>query len=126
MPGVGNLLFTSVHEVWPGHFLQFLHANRAPSKFGQVFVGYAFAEGWAHYAEEMLWEMGLGEGLPELHIGQLTAAVRTTESRNAWHRYSQPWSLWDPNRPTLDRPFSNAGMVLGPNEAQGAPHPTHR
>ena len=51
-----------MHEVWPGHFLQFLHANRAPSKFGQLFVGYAFAEGWAHYTEEMMWDAGLGDG----------------------------------------------------------------
>ena len=75
VPGVGSLLFTSAHEVWPGHFLQFLHANRAPSKFGQVFVGYAFAEGWAHYTEEMMWEAGLGDGSPELHIGQLLEAL---------------------------------------------------
>ena len=75
LPGQANLLFTSVHEVWPGHFLQFLHANRSPSKFGQVFVGYAFAEGWAHYAEEMMWEAGLGNGNPEIHIGQLLNAT---------------------------------------------------
>jgi hypothetical protein len=73
--GQAILLFTSVHEVWPGHFLQFLHANRAPSKFGQVFVGYAFAEGWAHYTEEMMWEAGLGNGDPETHIGQLLNAM---------------------------------------------------
>lgn len=75
LPGQANLLFTSVHEVWPGHFLQFLHANRSPSKFGQLFVGYAFAEGWAHYTEEMMWEAGLGNGNPETHIGQLLNAT---------------------------------------------------
>lgn len=75
IPGVGSLLFTSVHEVWPGHFLQYVHANRAPSKFGQVFVGYAFSEGWAHYTEEMMWDAGLGAGSPELHIGQLEEAL---------------------------------------------------
>ncbi|MGH9960158.1 MAG: DUF885 domain-containing protein, partial [Pyrinomonadaceae bacterium] len=75
VPGQANLLFTSVHEVWPGHFLQFLHANRAPSKFGQVFVGYAFAEGWAHYTEEMMWEAGLGNEDPETHIGQILNAM---------------------------------------------------
>ncbi len=75
VPGMGSLLFTSAHEVWPGHFLQFLHANRSPSKFGQVFVGYAFAEGWAHYTEELMWESGLGEGSPEMHIGQLLEAL---------------------------------------------------
>ena len=75
IPGRANLLFTSVHEVWPGHFLQFLHSNQSPSKFGQVYVGYAFAEGWAHYGEEMMWEMGLGDGDLETHIGQLTNAT---------------------------------------------------
>jgi len=75
VPGIANLLFTSAHEVWPGHFVQYLHANRVPSKLGQVFVGYGFAEGWAHYAEEMMWEAGLGEGSPEIHIGQLLEAL---------------------------------------------------
>jgi hypothetical protein len=75
VPGQGSLLFTSVHEVWPGHFLQFLHANRSSSKFGQLFVGYAFAEGWAHYTEEMMWEEGLGNGSDEMHIGQLLEAL---------------------------------------------------
>ncbi len=64
IPGVADLLFTSVHEVWPGHFLQFLHANRAASKVGQIFGSYAFVEGWAHYTEELMWEVGLGDGDP--------------------------------------------------------------
>jgi uncharacterized protein (DUF885 family) len=75
VPGKGSLLFTSVHEGYPGHFVQFLHANRAKSKFGQVFVGYAFAEGWAHYTEEMMYDAGLGAGDPEMHIGQLQEAL---------------------------------------------------
>jgi hypothetical protein len=75
VPGAADLRFTSVHEVWPGHFLNFLHSNRAKSKFGQIFVGYAFAEGWAHYTEEMMWEAGLGNGDPETHIGQLMNAL---------------------------------------------------
>jgi len=75
VPGKDDLLFTSVHEVMPGHFLQFLHANRSPSLFGRIFVGYAFAEGWAHYTEEMMWEAGLGDGSPSVHIGQLSNAL---------------------------------------------------
>ncbi len=75
LPGKGSLLFTSVHEAYPGHFLQFLHANRSQSKFGQVFVGYAYAEGWAHYTEEMMYDAGLGAGDPEMHIGQLQEAL---------------------------------------------------
>jgi hypothetical protein len=75
-PGETELLFVSVHEVWPGHFLNFLHANRSESQFGRVFVGYAYAEGWAHYTEEMMWDAGLGDGDARVHIGQLSNALR--------------------------------------------------
>ncbi len=75
VPGRNDLLFTSVHEVMPGHFLQFLHANRSGSMLGRIFVGYAFAEGWAHYAEEMMWEAGLGNGDAGVHVGQISNAL---------------------------------------------------
>ena len=74
VPGEPDLLFTTVHEVMPGHFVQFLHANRSPSLFGRLFVGYAYAEGWAHYSEEMMWQAGL-RGNPETHIGELSNAL---------------------------------------------------
>ena len=75
IPGESALLFTSVHEVWPGHFLSFVHANRAQWDFGRVFVTYAFGEGWAHYTEEMMLEAGLRDGSPETRIGQLAKAL---------------------------------------------------
>ena len=75
IPGRSDLLFTSVHEVWPGHFLQFLHSNANPDKLEALWVGYAFAEGWAHYCEEMMIEMGLGKGDSEKHIGQISEAL---------------------------------------------------
>jgi len=75
VPGKADLMFTSIHEVWPGHFLQFLHSNRSSWRFGQLFVGYAFAEGWAHYSEELMIERGFAADAPELHIGQLLNAL---------------------------------------------------
>ncbi len=75
IPGRDVLLFTSAHEVWPGHFLQFLHANRAKWTFGRLFVGYAFAEGWAHYTEEMMFDAGLEGSSAEAHVGQLSEAL---------------------------------------------------
>ncbi len=79
VPGKYDLLGTSVHEVWPGHFLNFLHANRAQSIFGKLFVGYAFAEGWAHYTEEMMMDAGLGDTVgkdaAEMKVGQLSNAL---------------------------------------------------
>jgi len=75
IPGESDLLFTSVHEVWPGHFLNFLHANRAQWIFGRVFVTYAFGEGWAHYTEEMMLQAGLRGATPETRIGQISNAL---------------------------------------------------
>jgi len=96
IPSESALFFTSVHEVWPGHFLQFLHSNRASWRFGQLFVGYAFAEGWAHYSEEMMWEAGLGAGDPAMHIGQLQQAL----TRNV--RYLCAISIHARGRPPAD------------------------
>jgi uncharacterized protein (DUF885 family) len=76
IPGIDDLLFTSAHEVWPGHFLQFLHSNASKSRIGQLFVGYAYAEGWAHYTEEMMWDAGLDADRPEAHIGQIVQALK--------------------------------------------------
>jgi Bacterial protein of unknown function (DUF885) len=75
IPGITDLLFISAHEVWPGHFLQHLHSDRSASMPGRLFRSYAFSEGWAHYAEEMMWEMGLGDGDPAVHVGELTNAL---------------------------------------------------
>jgi uncharacterized protein (DUF885 family) len=75
LPGKDSLLFITTHEVMPGHFLQFLHSNRASSPVARLFIGYGFAEGWAHYAEQMMWDAGLGNGDPEVHIGQLAEAL---------------------------------------------------
>lgn len=72
--GEANLLFVTVHEVMPGHFQQFLHSNRAPSLIGKLYVTYSFAEGWAHYTEEMMWDAGL-RGTAEAHVGQLSNAL---------------------------------------------------
>jgi hypothetical protein len=75
IPGEADLLAISVHEVWPGHFLQFLHANRARNNVGQHFSHYSFVEGWAHYTEQMMIDAGLGDGDPEYRIGQLLNAL---------------------------------------------------
>lgn len=76
IPGEADLLAVSVHEVWPGHFLQFLHSNRTKNNVGQHFGTYTFSEGWAHYTEQMMVDAGLGDGDPEIRIGQLLNALK--------------------------------------------------
>lgn len=76
IPGQADLLAVSVHEVWPGHFLQFLHSNRSKNNVGQHFGTYTFTEGWAHYTEQMMVDAGLGNGDAEIRIGQLLNALK--------------------------------------------------
>jgi hypothetical protein len=110
VPGVADLLFTSVHEVWPGHFLNFLHSNRVRSIFGRIFVGYAFAEGWAHYTEELMWEAGLGEGDPETHIGQLmNALLRNARYLSAIGLHTKGMTVAESERLFREDAFQDAG-----------------
>jgi uncharacterized protein (DUF885 family) len=52
---------TSIHEAYPGHYVQFLHLNTSPAnKVEKIFGSYAFVEGWAHYCEKMMLDEGYG------------------------------------------------------------------
>lgn len=110
LPGQANLLFVSAHEVWPGHFLQFLHAHRAGSKFAQLFGSYAFSEGWAHYSEELVWEAGLNDGDPETHIGQLVnALLRDVRFLAALGLHTQGWSVEQAEQMFREQAFRDPG-----------------
>jgi len=51
----------SIHEAYPGHYVQFLCLNASPAdKLEKIFTSYAFTEGWAHYAEQMIVDDGFG------------------------------------------------------------------
>ena len=70
-----DLLFTTAHEVYPGHFIQGMHQRGSASTVIKVFETYTASEGWAHYVEEMMWEQGLGNHDPRAHVGQLKNAL---------------------------------------------------
>ena len=75
VPGEADLLNTSVHEVWPGHFLHSLFNKRSNNRIGKVLRNGMLNEGWAHYAEELMQEAGLGEGRPLVRVGQILDAL---------------------------------------------------
>jgi uncharacterized protein (DUF885 family) len=56
-----NADVVSIHEAYPGHYVQFLRLNASPaSKVEKIFGSYAFIEGWAHYCEKMMIDEGYG------------------------------------------------------------------
>ena len=65
----------TVHEVFPGHFLQFIYAKQFPTKTRKLLAAASNAEGWAHYSEQMMIEEGFGGGDPRLHLAQLSEAL---------------------------------------------------
>ena len=64
-----------VHEVWPGHYLQFLYAKRFPTKTRKLLFCGTNAEGWAHYTEQMMVDEGFGGGDPKIRLAQLQEAL---------------------------------------------------
>ncbi len=106
LPGKAYLLFVSAHEVWPGHYLQGQFANLNPSKLGALYWDYAFGEGWAHYAEEMMYDAGLGAGDPEMRVGMLTNALLRDVRFLVGHLSAQ--RLHDPGR--IGKDVSRAGV----------------
>jgi uncharacterized protein (DUF885 family) len=66
----------TVHEVYPGHYLQFLHFRAQPASLARkVYISPSFAEGWAHYAEQLAIEAGIAAGRREAEIAQLHDAL---------------------------------------------------
>ena len=64
-----------VHEVYPGHFVHFVHARTQRSLLRRVGFVAGFGEGWAHYTEHLAIEQGLAQDRPLLHLAQLQDAL---------------------------------------------------
>jgi uncharacterized protein (DUF885 family) len=58
---IGTIVSTSTHEAYPGHYIQFLWVNRAPTKVRMLLGASSNAEGWAHYCEQMMLDEGYGQ-----------------------------------------------------------------
>jgi uncharacterized protein (DUF885 family) len=71
----GTIISTAVHEVYPGHYTQFVWIARAPTKVRKLMGCGSNAEGWAHYTEQMMLDEGYGKGDLKLRLGQLQDAL---------------------------------------------------
>lgn len=74
---VPTLWNITIHEVYPGHFLQYQHLRKVESKVRRstLLASNAFVEGWAHYAEHMMTEAGFRKNEPTVRLGQLAEAL---------------------------------------------------
>jgi uncharacterized protein (DUF885 family) len=78
-----TLTSVATHEAYPGHYVQFLWVQKAPSKVRKLLGSGSNAEGWAHYCEQMMLDEGYGKGAGaqsdqrylKLRLGQLQDAM---------------------------------------------------
>ena len=70
----GTIVSTAIHEVYPGHYEQYLWSLRAPSKVRKLLYCGSNSEGWAHYTEQMMLDNGYSTD-PSLRMGQLIDAL---------------------------------------------------
>ena len=66
----------TIHEAYPGHYVQLEYSNRHPSLIRKVLSSGTFAEGWAVYTEQMMLDQGFGSGDLGLRLQQLKFYLR--------------------------------------------------
>ena len=74
LPTLWNI---SIHEVLPGHFLQYQHLRQVDStvRKSTLFAPASFVEGWAHYCEQMMVEAGFRRGDTSFKLGQIAESL---------------------------------------------------
>ena len=76
----------SIHEAYPGHYVQLEYSNRCPSLIRRVLQSGVFIEGWAVYTEQMMLDQGYGDGSLQLRLNQLKFYLRAVVNAILDHR----------------------------------------
>jgi uncharacterized protein (DUF885 family) len=66
----------TIHEAYPGHYVQLEYSNRTGSVLRRVLRSGVFNEGWAVYTEQMMLDQGYGRGDLALRFSQLKFYLR--------------------------------------------------
>ena len=70
------LQILTIHEAYPGHFVQLEYANRNPSLIRRINGSGVYIEGWAVYTEQMMLDQGYGDRDLRLRLMQLKFYLR--------------------------------------------------
>lgn len=70
------LQILTIHEAYPGHYVQLEYSNRTRSLIRRVLQSGVFIEGWAVYTEQMMLDQGYGGGDLRLRLMQLKFYLR--------------------------------------------------
>ncbi len=76
----------TIHEAYPGHYVQLEYSNRCPSLIRKVLQSGVFIEGWAVYTEQMMLDQGYGNGSLQLRLNQLKFYLRAVANAILDHK----------------------------------------
>ena len=76
----------TIHEAYPGHYVQLDYANRCPSLVRRLLRSGVFIEGWAVYTEQMMLDQGYGDRDLALRLTQLKYYLRAVANAILDHR----------------------------------------
>ncbi len=80
------LQILTIHEAYPGHYVQLEYSNRVPSLIRKVLQSGVFIEGWAVYTEQMMLDQGFGNGDLALRLNQLKFYLRAVANTILDHK----------------------------------------
>ena len=80
------LQILTIHEAYPGHYVQLEYSNRAGSLLRRVLQSGVYIEGWAVYTEQTMLDQGYGDGDPRLRLMQLKFYLRAVGNAMLDHR----------------------------------------
>ena len=104
----------TIHEAYPGHYVQLDYSNRVDSLIRKVLSSGVFAEGWAVYTEQMMLDEGYGDGDLALRLHQLKFYMRAV--LNAILDYRMHCSAMSDEEALdllVDRGFQTSGEAIG-------------
>ena len=80
------LQILTIHEAYPGHYVQLEYSNRSPSPVRRILKSGVFIEGWAVYTEQMMLDQGYGNRDLALRLTQLKFYLRAVANAILDHR----------------------------------------
>src|SRR5438876_4634718 len=108
------LQILTIHEAYPGHYVQLEYSNRNPSLIRRVLYSGVFAEGWAVYTEQMMLDQGYGDGDLALRLNQLKFYLRAVANAILDHKmHCDGLTDEEAQKCLMERVFQSEGEAVG-------------
>ncbi len=108
------LQILTIHEAYPGHYVQLEYSNRNPSLIRRVLYSGVFAEGWAVYTEQIMLDQGYGDGDLALRLNQLKFYLRAVANAILDHKmHCDGLTDEEAQKFLMERVFQSEGEAVG-------------